>query len=161
MTSPIAFLFGGLPNIVILSSHLMLNNLKSDTFTYLFITYSVTYLPTYLLNYLLACLLTHSLTHSLTHLLSYSLIHPLTHWLTHSMGQSSSWEANQLSASQDIPCNFWNPKVLYCVYNCLPPVPILSQINPVHALCWYSIVKWSLKLLMIMKLRLFCLIMLA
>ena len=72
MTSPIAFLFGGLPNIVILSSHLMLNNLKSDTFTYLFITYSVTYLLTYLHIYLITSLLAYLLTHSLTYLLSFT-----------------------------------------------------------------------------------------
>jgi len=54
--------------------------------------------------------------------------------LSYSMEQSPSSEANQFSASQEIPCILWNLKVYYCVYNSPPPVPILSQINPVHAL---------------------------
>ena len=48
------------------------------------------------------------------------------------MEQNPSWEANWFSSSQEIPCSFWG-KVHYHVYKCLPPVPILSQINPVHA----------------------------
>ena len=33
--------------------------------------------------------------------------------LTHSMEQSPSWEANRLSASQEIPRLSWNPKGHY------------------------------------------------
>ena len=48
------------------------------------------------------------------------------------MEQSPSWEANRFSASQEIPRILWNPKVHFPSHKCLPPAPILSQLDSVH-----------------------------
>ena len=60
----------------------------------------------------------------------------LIYLLTYSMEQSPSWEANRFPASQEIPRILSNPKVHHRIYKCTPPVPILSQIDPVHALTY-------------------------
>ena len=48
------------------------------------------------------------------------------------MQHSPSWEANRFSARQEIPRILGEPKVHYRIQKSPPPLPILSQLNPIH-----------------------------
>jgi hypothetical protein len=52
---------------------------------------------------------------------------------TNYMEQSPFWEVDWFSANQEITRILWNLKVHYRIRNSPPPVPIMSQINPVHS----------------------------
>jgi hypothetical protein len=62
------------------------------------------------------------------------LTYLLTYLLTSCMGQSPALEFHRFSASQRIPCILWNPKFLYRIHLCSPPVSALSHVEPFYAI---------------------------
>ena len=62
----------------------------------------------------------------------YTDSHNKSIYIANAMEQSPSWEANTYSASQEISCILWNPKIHNRNYKRPSPAPVLGQINPVH-----------------------------
>jgi hypothetical protein len=64
----------------------------------------------------------------------FRVLNPLADRLLHKFTeQSPTWEADTFSASQEVALILFQPNVKGRVHSSQPPVPVLRQINPVHA----------------------------
>ena len=107
-----------------------------NTFTYIWIIQFVSFFITphlYTLSYVFLLLYCHRRDYFVWFNMCRKLWQGLYPRPTYSMEQSPSSEANRFSASQ-ISHILWNPDVHNCSQKCPPPVPVLSHIDPVHAL---------------------------
>jgi len=66
------------------------------------------------------------------HLLLYT-VYQLSNQTIDCMQQSPSWEAKSSSASPETSHILWNPNAHYRTHNRPLFIPVLNQINPVHA----------------------------
>ena len=111
-----------------------LSDLLTCIRTYLH-TYLLTYVlkwPTYLYTYLRTYLLTYVLKWP-TYLHTYLRTYTPNYLLTYLLHGVESFLRSCFSPGQEISRILWDPKVHYRVYKNPPPIPILSQIIPVHA----------------------------
>jgi hypothetical protein len=81
---------------------------------------------------------THTHTHTLVLELSSQFLTYVTYLLTYVLtyllqGAEFFLKSQPVFSCQAIPCILWSPKVHYRINKCPPPVPILSQIDPVYA----------------------------